>query len=172
MIIEKLIKAACYWAAELVCAGHYGDLWESIILFISRYIHLGNPKLPIYISMRFKIFKELVSGGYIGNELAMRNNAKVRQLFAEIISILCHSRKKHSLEAIKIQKVDEFNMTHMASRLKAPKIGYVEDIFKSNNKNYEKFKDSSLNAYAHFYDWADTGNNIFHQNQRRFWISN
>ena len=40
------------------------------------------------------------------------------------------------------------------------------------NKAYEKFKDSSLNAYSHFYDWEDTGNNIFHQNQRRFWISN
>ena len=132
-LVTTKVEAACYWAAELVCAGHYGDLWESIILFISRYIHLGNPKLPIYISMRFKIFKELVSGGYIGNELAMRNNAKVRQLFAEIISILCHSRKKHSLEAIKIQKVDEFNMTHMASRLKAPKIGYVEDIFKPDD---------------------------------------
>ena len=53
-----------------------------------------------------------------------------------------------------------------------PSTSYVENIFKSNNKNYEKFKDSSLNAYSHFYDWEDTGNNIFHQNQRRFWISN
>lgn len=49
---------------------------------------------------------------------------------------------------------------------------YVENIFKRNNKNYEKFKDSSLNAYHHFYDWEDTNNNVFHQNQRRFWIVN
>ena len=132
-LINTKVEAACYWTAELVCAGHYGDVWESIILFISRYIHLGNPKLPIYISMRFKNFKEIISGVYSGNELAMRNNTNVRQLFAEIISILCHSRKKHSLEAIKIQKVDEFNITHMASRLKAPKIGYVEDIFKPDD---------------------------------------
>ena len=83
--------------------------------------------------MRFKNFKEIIGGGYAGNELAMRNNPKVRQLFAEIISLLCHSRKKHSFEAIKIQKVDEFNITHMASRLKAPKIGYVEDIFKPDD---------------------------------------
>jgi hypothetical protein len=132
-LITAKVEPACYWAAELICAGHYGDLWENIILFIGRYIHLGNPKLPIYIAMRFKNFKDILSTGYIGNELAMRNNIKIRQLFAEIISILCHSRKKHSLEAIKIQKADEFNMTHMASRLKAPKIGYVEDIFKPDD---------------------------------------
>ena len=127
------VEPACFWAAELICAGHYGDLWEIILLFIGRYIHLGNPKLPIYIAMRFKNFKDILSTGYVGNELAMRNNIKIRQLFAEIISILCHSRKKHSLEAIKIQKVDEFNMTHMASRLKAPTIKYVEDIFKPDD---------------------------------------
>ena len=132
-LVSSKVEPACYWAAELICAGHYGDLWEIIILYISRYIHLGNPKLPIYISMRFKNFKDIIETGYRGNELAMRNNLKIRQLFAEIISLLCHSRKKHSLEAIKIQKADEFNMTHMASKLKAPTIKYVNDIFKPDD---------------------------------------
>jgi hypothetical protein len=132
-LTNSKVEPACYWAAELICAGHYSDLWEIIILFIGRYIHLGNPKLPIYIAMRFKNFKDILSNGYIGNELTMRNNLKIRQLFAEIISILCHSRKKHSIESIKIQKSDEFNMAHMASRLKAPTIKYVEDIFKPDD---------------------------------------
>lgn len=132
-LVKSKVESACYWAAELICAGHFGELWEIIILFIGRYIHLGNPKLPIYISMRIKNFKDILSTGYVGNELAMRNNIKIRQLFAELISLLCHSRKKHSLEAIKIQKTDEFNMTHMASRLKAPTIAYVQDIFKPDD---------------------------------------
>ena len=132
-LINSKVEPACYWAAELICAGHYGDLWEIIILYISRYIHLGNPKLPIYISMRFKNFKDIIETGSRGNELAMRTNLKIRQRFAEIISLLCHSRKKHSLEPIKIQKADEFNMTHMASRLKAPTIKYVSDIFKPDD---------------------------------------
>jgi hypothetical protein len=132
-LITSKVEPACYWTAELICAAHYGDLWEIIIIFIGRYIHLGNPKLPIYIAMRFKNFKDILSNGYNGNELAMRNNTKIRQLFAEIISILCHSRKKHSLEAVKIQKTDEFNIAHMATRLKAPDVGYVKDIFKEDD---------------------------------------
>jgi hypothetical protein len=163
-LITSKVEPACYWAAELICAAHYGDLWEIIILFIGRYIHLGNPKLPIYIAMRFKNFKEILTTGYVGNELAMRNNIKIRQLFAEIISVLCHSRKKHSLEAVKILKADEFNMTHMASKLKAPTIKYVEDIFKPddpkelfiamNEFSYHLTKDSKNSVSACYWlEW-------------------
>jgi hypothetical protein len=132
-LINNKLEPACYWAAELICAGHFLDLWDTLILFVSRYIHLGNPKLPIYISMRFTNFKDIMANGYVGNELSMRNNVKIRQLFSEIICILCQSRKKHSLEAVKIQKEDEFDMTHMASKLKAPSIDYAKTIFKSDD---------------------------------------
>ena len=84
-IINNKIESACNWGAELICAGHYQELWENILLTISKYIHLGNPKLPIYISMRFDSFKDIYVNGYIGNELAMRNNKRIRSLFAEVL---------------------------------------------------------------------------------------
>uniref|UniRef100_A0A6C0III3 Uncharacterized protein n=1 Tax=viral metagenome TaxID=1070528 RepID=A0A6C0III3_9ZZZZ len=132
-LVNNKIEPACYWAAELVCAGHFLDIWDTIILFFSRYIHVGNPKLPIYIAMRFTNFKDILANGYAGNELTMRNNVKIRQLFSEIICVLCQSRKKHSLEAVKIQKTDEFDMTHMASKLKAPTIEFAKDLFKPDD---------------------------------------
>jgi hypothetical protein len=132
-LINNKLEPACYWVAELVCAGHFLDVWDIIILFVSRYIHLGNPKLPIYIAMRFNNFKEIISNGYAGNELSLRNSVKVRQLFSEIICILAQSRKKHSFETVKILKADEFDMTHMASKLKAPSITYAAAVFKSDD---------------------------------------
>ena len=132
-LITAKVEQACYWSAELICAGHYSDLWETIILFICRYIHLGNPKLPIYLSLRFNAFKETMNNGYGGSELSLRNNPKIRKLFAEIVCVLCHSRKKHNFEPVKIKKDEEFIMTHMASRLKAPSINYANEIFRKDD---------------------------------------
>lgn len=132
-LMNNKIEPACYWVAELVCAGHFLDVWEILILFVSRYIHLGNPKLPIYIAMRFTNFKDIMANGYVGNELSLRNSVKVRQLFSEIVCIVSQSKKKHSFEAMKILKTDEFDMTHMASKLKAPSIDFAKDVFKTDD---------------------------------------
>ena len=82
--------------------------------------------------MRFNNFKELISS-YNGVELDIRNNDKVRKIFAEIITILCSSKKKHSIESIKIKKQEEFDMTTMAIKLKAPNVQYATDIFKKDD---------------------------------------
>jgi hypothetical protein len=127
-LINGRIEPACYWSAEYICAGHYLDLWEIIILFFSKYIHLGNPKLPLYVQMRFNDFKNIVVNGYIGNEIKMRNNPKIRILFAEIISILALSDKKHNLSPVKVNK-NAFNMQEITDKLKADNVQYANKIF-------------------------------------------
>lgn len=143
---QNKIESACNWCAELVCAGHYIDLWETILLYSSKHIHIGNPKLPIYLNMRFDNFKEIVKNGYIGNELSMRNNPKIRILFAEIIAILCMSQKKPSFETIKINKADEFNLSFISTKFKAPDIKFIHPYFKTGDPK-ELF--IPLNEYAY-----------------------
>ncbi len=127
-LINGKLETSCYWSAELICAGHFLDMWEIIILCAGKHIHIGNPKLPIYIDMRVQSFKEIANSGYTDNELKMRNNTKIRELFAELICILCFSRKMHSYNTIKIEKND-FNMTNLGFRLKADTIRYAQPIF-------------------------------------------
>ena len=127
------IENACYWCAEFICAGHFLDLWDIIIIYFCKYIHSGNPKLPIYLSMRYNSFLTILNNGYSTNLMMMRNNKKIRKLFAEVICILCYSVKKHNYQEVKLNKNEEFDLTNISSRFKAPNIHYIDNILKDDD---------------------------------------
>ena len=101
-LINSKLESACYWCAELVCSGHFLDIWDAIIVFFSKNIHIGNPKLIYYLDKKCDLFKSILNNGYRGEELRMRNNEKIRIIFAEICIVLHFSKKKHSVSEIKI----------------------------------------------------------------------
>jgi len=128
-IFQSRLEPSCYWCAELICAGHFMDVWNIIILFVSKHIHIGSPKLPIYISLRMKLFKQIMSE-HSEEDIYMRNHQSIRNLFAEVITTICYSRKKHAILLVDIKNKDEYSMPVMQTKLKAPDISYGTNVFK------------------------------------------
>ena len=127
-LIKGEIEPSCYWSAELICAGHFIDVWDVIINYSSKYIHLGNPKLPLYINLRLDDYLGIMHSGYSEYELKARNNPKIRRIFAEIICILCTSKKRNTFTSPKI-KQDEYDITNISHKLKADTLNYANKIF-------------------------------------------
>lgn len=126
------IEPCCYWSSELICAGHYGDLWDIIIEFYTKHIHIGNPKLVIYLVLRINNFKDIIHKGFVDQELRLRNNSKIRKLFCEIMCVLCESKKKHSYDEVKIKKLD-FDLNLITDQFKAPNTHYGDEIVKKDD---------------------------------------
>ena len=127
-MLDGKIEPACYWCAELVCAGHYGDIWEVIFIFVGKYIHIANPKIAVYLEQRYAVFRNIMTRGGFTSELELRNNHTIRQLFCEIITIITLSVKKNSFESVKIKRETEFDMIRMKERLEAPSLQFAEDV--------------------------------------------
>ena len=152
-LVHSKIEPACYWSAELICAGNYSDLWEIILLFFSKFVHLGNANVGIYLEMRINDFKNIVNNGYINDTLRLRNNEKIRKLFCEIMCILCDAKRRHSFDNIKI-KPDDMNMLTIKDKFKAPTTIYGEEVFTTEDPK-ELFP--FVNELA--YSVTKTGNN-------------
>jgi hypothetical protein len=131
-VLSSKIEPSCYWIAELICAGHYKDLWDYLIHIYIKYIHGGNPKMAVYLELRMNHFIEIVRNGYSSNELALRNNIKIRKLFCEIVTVLCLSNRKHAYEEVKITKL-EFDLTKLGDKLVSPSIDFAQPVFKKDD---------------------------------------
>lgn len=126
--IQSKLEPACYWCAELICAGHFADIWDTIILYYCKYIHLTGAKISVYLEMRLNDFKSILSNGYTDNILGLRNNDKIRKIFCEIICVLCDAKKRHSFDNIKI-KPDDMNIVTIKNKFTATDTTYGDEIF-------------------------------------------
>ena len=123
------VENTCYWCAELICCGAFIDIWDVVTVFVGKYVHLANVKLPIYLDIRYNAFKDIVVSD---NELKLRNHSGIRELFSEIMVVLCGSHKKHNVERSKV-KPAELDIMEMKGRLKAPNVGYAGAAFKKDD---------------------------------------
>jgi hypothetical protein len=71
--------------------------------------------------------------------------------------MLALSNKKNSFEPIRINRIEEFDITQMTERLKAPSIDYIENVFRKDDPNELVI---AVNEFAYHIS-ADRSNSAF-----------
>ena len=175
-LYDEKIENACYWSAEFICAGHYLDLWDIILYYVYKYIHNGNPKLTLYLNMRYNNFISILQCGYAKELLSMRNNEKIRKLFCEIICVLCYSNKKNVISDVKLDKNNSFDLSCMSEKFKAPNITYIEAILKEDDPKellipinelvFNLINKNIINVY-YWYEWIIEYENICKKKKKK-----
>ena len=80
-----------FYTCEMLCSNMIIELWNVIFLIMSKYIHIYNPKLPVFIYNKYNDFRHIALKH--GNDFTLRNDQSIRNLFCTIILILCCSQK-------------------------------------------------------------------------------
>ena len=100
---QSEMETACYWVADLVCAGHADDVWDVVIPFYARHIHVGNPHLASFLAYHQAKYTELVNTNLTGLTISLRNNVHMRTLFAQVIALLCYANQQPVLTPVKLE---------------------------------------------------------------------
>ena len=116
-------EEAFYWTGELICSGHILELWNLFLYIMCKYIHINNPRLPLYIDKKFNEFKEV--SNQLQNDLDIRNEEKVRTLLFSITLLLCESKRDMILEDLHFT----FKFENIFTNLKAPNVDYIKPYF-------------------------------------------
>jgi hypothetical protein len=124
---ENKIEEACYWSAEMVCSAHYLDLWDTIICYYAKNIHIANPKMANYLEQRIRLFVDIIKQ-YGELELTARNNIKIRHLVCEVICMVCLAKKSNACADVKIVEANR-DISAIRYLYTAPNIKYLENVF-------------------------------------------
>lgn len=122
------LEESFFWTCELLCSNMLLELWEIYFIFMSKYVHIYNPKLPIYINKKFQEFKNIAE---YENELSLRNNTNIRTILCSITLILCLSEKHSTLDNLNYKF--NFQIENLYENLKATNIEFINFIFKKDD---------------------------------------
>ncbi len=139
-IESKKIESACHWMTECIISGYSLQLWEKLILFGSKIIHINNPQLPLYLYKKNKIFnnqlKHLNLKKNKNDILLLRNSQMIRNLFSDIITTLSTSSKTKRYDKYpKINEDTDFNFYDIQKRLCAEMNILPDGIIQFNDPN-------------------------------------
>ena len=174
-ILQDNLENSCYWCLELLISGHVQDIWNILFNIYFKYVNIINVTIIDKLFVRYvfylKIKREI-------SNLNLRNNQSVRNYLAEIITILCRTKKIKPLKLPKINR-DHFDINILSQKFKAKK-DFVKDIVRDEdpqelniilNEFYCNLKLKNFNDSLYWFIWSLEWDKINNKNKNKIKIS-
>ena len=119
-IDKNKAENSCNWITECILSGYTLHIWDKILVYAFKTIHINNSKLPQYLLNKHEILYNQYKRLNVKNKdivLILRNSQMIRNLFFDVITTLCSSSKSKKYDkSIKINN-DDFDFNNMRTRL-------------------------------------------------------
>ena len=111
-IDQGKIENALYWSTECILSGYTMKIWEKLLNYSFKIVHINNPRLPIFLYKKNNILFNQIKRLDIKNSdyLILRNSQMIRNLFADIIVTIITSEKKQKFDKLIKIKPEDFNI--------------------------------------------------------------
>ena len=167
-IINNKLEDAIRWCVELHSTGLNNVIWNSFNNVYLKYIHINNPKLFFYLNKRYKEYNNIIKHFPKKHEIFSRNNQEIRNLFAELTSILTLTKKNNiflpkSLPSIKNTSFEVYEIKkRMISKNMDNILDYIHNTTSNDTKlalneimnNIQKSKGTFQNC-LYWYLWLE-----------------
>ena len=111
-IDQGKIENALYWCTECIISGYTMKIWEKLLNYSFKIVHINNPRLPIFLYKKNNILFNQIKRLDIKNKdyLVLRNSQMIRNLLADIIVTIITSEKKLKFDKLIKIKEEDFNI--------------------------------------------------------------
>ena len=117
------IEDACYWVTECIISGYTIEIFDKLIQFGSKIIHVNSPNLPKFLWRRYLTFYNSID--HIGRKdrdklIHLRNTESIRNNLVDVVVTLTVAPKTKRYDKYpKIDEIKDFQFVEIKEKLNA-----------------------------------------------------
>lgn len=162
------LAESAHWSVEMLVSGHIMELFDKFIVLTSKLINIRNPFLIQLVYFKYSKLMEIINKNSNNNEkdydpIELRNDQRIRNMIAEICSLLLLSEHEEIPKSSKINKLD-FRIDNFQNQIINTDISIVSSLLKNGDPpelkivagelaHYLKEKNASYNKCDYWLNW-------------------
>jgi len=127
-LLNNDLESSCNWLIELHISGKVDSIWKTVFYILSKNININNPQLPSWLWLKYKRYLQIMNKFNKGYEYESRNNQEIRNLFADVITMLVYSYKSSQLDKLPKINNKDFLQEMMVKKMMSKELYNIKDI--------------------------------------------